>query len=507
MITLKIGNVHTEIVGGLDEAHFLQLRDEMSFRVQGYQFTPQYNKFVDQELDPKTGKLVGGRRLWDGFKRLCWRDTKRTYFPTGLYSIAIEYLKKHNIPYQNLDCRKHTTSGSSIVLSPFVEERDYQVKAADIMCNAGRGILQAATGAGKTCIAARVINQLNKMPSVVLVTSIDLLEQTKDAMESYLLQHGKSIKIGQVGGGCVDIQDITVMTVQTAVRALGKVWDSKTKFDNDDTNDNTSIQNRKKEIVDLIREAKVVICDEVQHWKANTCQFVVKNMQSAFHNFGISATPYRDAGDDLTIQGCFGKKLHTITASYLIRRGFLVKPRIKILNLDTELSNFRGWQSIYKDKVVECEYYNSIISNIANAYIEKKRLVLTLVQQKNHGRLLEKLIDGAKFLSGDSPKRTRKEYLDKLRNKDISCIISTVIFDEGIDCRPLDTLILAGQGKSPVRAMQRIGRILRTFPEKEQATAIDFLLDQQYLHEHGKAREKMYRTEPEFDIEHLHISK
>ena len=78
--------------------------------------------------------------------------------------------------------------------------------------------------------------------------------------------------------------------------------------------------------------------------------------------------------------------------------------------------------------------------------------------------------------------------------------IASVIFDEGIDCKPLDTLILAGGGKSPTRALQRIGRILRKFEGKEDAIAVDFMDNCKYLQAHSKKREKIYRSEDEFII-------
>jgi hypothetical protein len=75
------------------------------------------------------------------------------------------------------------------------------------------------------------------------------------------------------------------------------------------------------------------------------------------------------------------------------------------------------------------------------------------------------------------------------------------IFDEGIDCRPLDTLILAGAGKSATRALQRIGRILRPYPGKTDAVAIDFMDNCKYMQAHSTRRANIYKTEEEFDIE------
>ncbi|KKM74074.1 hypothetical protein LCGC14_1404010, partial [marine sediment metagenome] len=352
------------------------------------------------------------------------------------------------------------------------------------------------------CIAG-IIARLKVSPFLFFVTSIDLLVQAKTELEKFLRIDGKPFTVGQIGGGVIDIRDINVVTVQTAVRALGHQWNAKTKFDSDDEDDKTPIAARAGDIKKLLHTAKGCVSDETHHWRANTCQLIARELYECYYAFGTSATPYRDEGDDLMIQACFGKKISEITASELIKKNWLIKPNIKFIHIKQPKSEYRQWQSIYKDQVVENEYYNGVIANIANAYIKEGRLILILVQQINHGKILEALIPGSKFLSGSSPKQKRIKTLNELRQRDISCIASTAIFDEGIDVRPLDTLILGGQGRSKVRAMQRIGRILRPCEGKTVATAIDFCLHQKYLKDHAKARMKMYRTEPEFDIEEV----
>lgn len=501
MIVLKIGNIETDIIGHLSTEDYKALEKKLSFRPAGYQYTPAFNEFFcDSE-----GKKV--RRKWDGWKRQCWRNKKRTYFPTGLMSLAIEVFQERKIEFKRQDLRIIPEKNLFLELDPCLEMRDYQAASVDSCVQRTRGILQAATGAGKTAMAARLIQQLGVAPFLFFVTSTDLLEQAKDSLEAFLLENGQHIKVGQIGGGIIDIRDINVLTIQTTVRALGKAWDSKTKFDNEDTDDPTPIEEHREEIINLLKETKGSICDEVQHWRAETCQDVNKALPNCYFTYGLSATPYRDEGDDMMIQSCFGRKIGEITASKLIRDGWLIKPNIKMVHIKQERSPLKHYQSIYKDYVVENKYYNGVIANIANAFIKQNRLVLILVNHIPHGQNLAAMIPGARFLSGSSPKDRRKDSLNALRRKEISCIVSTSIFDEGIDVKPLDTVILAGQGKSKVRAMQRIGRILRPYEDewgkKTKATAIDFVIHQKHLEKHGQEREAMYHSEEEYVIEHL----
>ncbi len=507
MVELRVGNTFTDIIGPLPNSSWKEIERRLSFRPQGFAFSPLYNRWIT-----RNGKKV--RRIWDGWKRQAWKNTKRTYFPTGLYSLVAGCLKEHNVPFNTADCRTKPEKNIDLTLSEDFVERPYQTNVCDAAAKQQRGIIHAATGAGKTAISAGLIQRLSVSPFLFFVTSIDLLYQAKSELQKFLRVNGVPAKVGQVGAGVVEFGDITVLTIQTAVRALGKQWDAKTKFDSDDTDDATPIRQHAEDIRELLRTAKGCICDEVQHWRADTCQAVTRALESCYYIYGMSATPYRDEGDDLMIQACFGKKVAEITASELIKtiddttgKSYLMRPNIKMVHVRGVKSQFKQWVSIYKEQVVEDPYYNGAIANIANTYIDAGRLVLVLVQQINHGKYLESLIPDGMFISGQSPKQKRLNSIERLRQGDIRCIISTTIFDEGIDVKPLDTLILAGQGKSKVRAMQRIGRVIRPFKNKPNPSVIDFMLHQKYLDKHAEERLTMYATESEYNIDHIDSTK
>lgn len=507
MIILKINNIETDVVGELSSKDYNDLEKRLSFRPEGYQFSPAFNSMVYRT--DENGKKRVACRKWDGWKHLCWRNKKRTYFMTGLLSLATEFFKERKIEFKRRDLRVVPEKNLFLELDPKCEERDYQLAAVEECIKATRGILQAATGSGKTAMACRLVKELGIKPFLFFVTSKDLLQQAKDAFESFLLKDGKHIKVGQIGDGIVDIQDITVLTIQTTCRALGIVWNKDTKFDDEDTDDDTDITGHEQEILNLMNSAVGSIADECQHWKSRTCSEVFKSLPKVFFKYGFSATPTREEGDDLVIQGCFGKFITRITASQLIRNGWLIRPTIKMVHIQQERSSLTNYQNIYSEYISDSQHYNNVVANIANAYIQQGRTVLVLVKHLQHGETLAKMISGSCFANGSWSRKRRKETLDALRRKEISCIISSQIFDEGVDVRALDTVLLSGQGKSKVRAMQRIGRILRPYSDgtftKTKATAIDFVVHQKFLEKHAKEREKMYRTEEEYIIEHLNV--
>lgn len=499
MLGIYIGNIFSDIVGHLSDDIYKQLDKRMSFRPPGFEWSPNYNRFIKDG----SGKPV--RRCWDGYKHQIWKNTKRTYFRTGLISIAKTFFDENKIPYEFFDCREEVFPTLDLSLQPIFTKRDYQQSSIDIACDRQRGILAIATGGGKTVIAAGIMHELKLSPCIFFVTSIDLLLQAKESFEAFLLQNGSPLEVGQIGGGVIDIKDINVMTVQTGVRALGKKWDKNFKFDDEDTDDKTPIEQHRNELIKLMKESKCVLGDEIQHWSNETCQTISKALESARYMLGLSATPFRDKGDDMLIQACFGKKIVEISASKLIRDNWLRKPYIKMIHIRGEKCIYKQWQEIYKDKIVEDEYYNTIMSEISNNYINKGRLVLTLFRQLSHGKTLASKIPDSLLLSGKNTKTVRETGIKKLRNKEISSIVASVIFDEGVDIRPLDTVILAGQSKSKSRAAQRVGRILRPFENKQDPIAIDPVVHQKYLLDWAKEREKMYRSEPEFDVEHIDL--
>lgn len=214
-----------------------------------------------------------------------------------------------------------------------------------------------------------------------------------------------------------------------------------------------------------------------------------------------SATPWRDKGDDILIDGHFGRCIADISASKLIRAGWLVKPTIYF----TAINNLKGashqtYNNIYKAGIVENEFRNNRIIQLANLFRERGRNILILVKQISHGKLLESLLPESTFLYGGTAKRKRQRHLELMRAGERPLTIASVIFDEGIDVRPLDALIQAGSGKSPTRALQRVGRILRPFKGKEDAIVVDFFDHCKYLRDHSRRRLEIYRTEEEFEI-------
>jgi superfamily II DNA or RNA helicase len=436
-IVLKIHNSSTFVEGNIPPEVYKELRKQMSFIKKNYQFA------------------LKKRKGWDGRvsvlhynKKSCKCFTKKTgmHFPTGLLSLAREVFSIYDIEYELIDNRTKPPKNKQYRLSDAFPARDYQYKTIEKSCKRGRGIIQSATGSGKTFMAAGIIAELSVSPVIFYVPSKDLLRQAKDEFEKFIKDSGSNLEVGVIGAGKCDIKDVNVMTVQTAIRSLDLKY--KKADDEDSTEkDKLSAENKEK-IKELIQNAKLVIADETQHWAADTCQVISDASENAYYKFGLSATPWRDDGDDILIDSCFGKSIAKISASLLIKKNHLVKPKIYFVSMN----NMRGiklnsYPEIYKAAIVENELRNIYIKNLCDSFYKQGRNILVLIRQIEHGNILESMIDNSVFLHGSKKNKEREDHFDLIRADHKIITIASSIFDEGIDLKALDTLILAGSGK------------------------------------------------------------
>ncbi|MCZ7460057.1 DUF3427 domain-containing protein [Streptomyces sp. WMMC940] len=78
-------------------------------------------------------------------------------------------------------------------------------------------------------------------------------------------------------------------------------------------------------------------------------------------------------------------------------------------------------------------------------------------------------------LSGESPRRDRKAALDSLKSGELQVIFSVDLFNEGLDIPDVDTLLLLRPTSSATVFLQQLGRGLRRTESKAVLTVLDFI--------------------------------
>lgn len=485
MITINVYNIYSQITGLTDVSIFDMLDKELSYFVQGYQFTKAF----------KTGWWDAKKKRWekwDGKKHLLDRSLR---FNTGLLSRVQKFLKYRNIDFTTVDHRKRAPFSKKLKTKN-IQSRPYQDRVHEACIKHMGGIVKSATGSGKSIMITRLIADTN-VKTIVYVIGVDLLYQMHETFEKFL-----GTKVGIIGDGIADIRNVNVCSVWTAASALGEKYET---FDDEDRGRAEKINDANNAaIVKAIKAAEMIIFDECQFLAAQTLQTIDKASENAGYKYGFSGTPFRDDNADLLLEAVCGEQIVEITASELIKDGFLVQPTIHFINVPEFEGNLpEQYPSIYKKYIVENEVRNEKIINIALKLVEAGRKVLILVKNLNHGEILLDQLEQnlvVYFVRGDIDSDERNRVRQEFLKGKIDIIIASVVYDQGVDLPNLDALILAGSGKSSTRALQRIGRVIRPAKGKKDAVVVDFIDNAKYLLNHTAKRAEIYRLEAGFQI-------
>jgi len=284
--------------------------------------------------------------------------------------------------------------------------------------------------------------------------------------------------------------------------------------------------------------ANNVLVKNCHHIPSKTCVDIAKMAKDAYYRIGVSATPWRDGGDDMLIEAVLSKRHNefNISASYLTELGYLVPCTIYFVPIK-KVYEGKNYHKLYNDAVVSNMQRNQKAVKIAvNMRNKKDATILILVARVEHGEMLKKMLEkylepksfnmnvenpvnnkktlvrvnNIEFLSGQDKPLKRKAVLEATREKKCNILICTTIADEGLDVSSIDTVILCGCGKSSTRAFQRIGRALRLHTNqngttKQKAWIFDFADSTPTLKRHFQIRKRLYKQEPAWELKTLNI--
>jgi len=471
-----------------DVEHILALDKHLSFYVQGAEHTAAFRGFFNKE-----GDFV----KWDGFKKLL---TPTLQFPTGLVDRVKDFYIAAGKEINILDKRPAKSIGTprnildnllKIGKTPY----PYQTEILDVIDKNDRGIIKVATGGGKSLIAALIAAKLGKK-TIIYVIGKDLLYQFHEFFSQCFDE-----KIGIVGDGKCEIHDINIVSIWTVGQALG--MDKKSILLDGDDDEKAVGANKYADILKMVKETKLHIIDECHMSACETIQQVFKKTQ-AEHLYGLSGSPWRDDGADLLIESVLGKYIVNISASHLIKNDFLAQAIIRFRVVPPyhyELD--KVYPSVYKKYIVENDVRNGLVLDAAKTMVEKGYQTLVLFNSLKHGKILYELFQehmNCAILDGSNDKDEREKVKKDLMNHKIDCVLASKIFDIGVDIPSLSGLVIACGGKSTVKALQRVGRVIRKYPGKKFAVIIDFVDQAPFLETHSKTRYKIYKSEDGFDV-------
>jgi len=319
-----------------------------------------------------------------------------------------------------------------------------------------------------------------KVPTLFIVPSRDLLYQTYNAFKEFL-----DADIGIIGVGQWEEGDINVATVHTLIKNMTKT--------------------RK-----MMKRIDCQFFDECHHVKADQWKNVMigRGMESHY-KIGLSATVYFDPdsevlANNIWLKAATGPVLYSVTTSELIRQGYLMKPDVRIVQIDGPMVK-PGWRSgeAYTDGIVKHPVRNKTIVKIAVDTAARGKRTLIITSRLEHIRILAEMCMAnglmVDFIHGSMDAKNRKMKKKRFEDSKTQVMIGTV-FGEGINIPWLEVVINAEGGAKIESTMQRM-RNLTAQVDKDKVVFYDFAdFQHSYLTRHSHERLKHYMTEDEFDL-------
>ena len=338
--------------------------------------------------------------------------------------------------------------------------RDYQQESVDetlsIIKRCKHGyresvMVAAATGAGKSIMAAATVKEMPK-PALVLAPTELILKQLAEKIDAFGMQLSildrYKITSKQIPFG--GTSDVTVAMQPTAASRVLK----------------------RDHILD---DFKTIVFDEGHHARAATWLGLAEHYKDA-HVIGFSATPCR--GDGKGLGNVFNHLVQTTTYKSLINKGYLVDcPLSRIYSWPVDMTGVRR-NSETNDYIMDGKTGANRVMNqpklVGNVvkhwqqYAQSRRTIVFSTNVAHATSLHEKFLEAgitAEVITGDTPREDRERYINSLKRNELKIIINHKVLTEGVDIPEVDCIVLARPTRMIHVYLQMVGRGLRTSVE------------------------------------------
>src|SRR6478672_11666101 len=352
-------------------------------------------------------------------------------------------------------------SGLEVRAYPHQTEMLEQLDVERIVHGRHRNLVVAATGTGKTVVAAldygRLCERAGNRPTLLFVAHRrEILEQSLRTYREVL----NDADFGElyVGGARPERWGHVFASVQS-LTAYG--------------------------IANLAADAySIVVIDEFHHAEARTYQAILDHLRPD-ELLGLTATPER--GDGTDVRTFFGDRVAAELRLWDALKAELLTPFHYFA--DAEGTDLRSvdWTN--------GAYAVQSLSQVFTGNDARARLVLKALRDKvldldgmralcfcvsrDHARFMADVFNRAGIASaavlGDTPTPERERHVADLRAGRVQALFTVDVFNEGVDVPSINTVLFLRPTESSTVFLQQLGRGLRRAPGKAVLTALDFV--------------------------------
>ena len=371
----------------------------------------------------------------------------------------------------------------------FVGLWPHQREAVREFLKARRGVLEMATGTGKTRTALAIASHLlatGQIDTVIVATDgNDLLSQW----------HGQLLNVARAAGGNFPIlrqyfvhheRDHFLLRPRRAALLTSR----------------ENLASAIKRMSTLQRSRTLLIHDEVHRLGSLGNRSALLGLSSDFvYRLGLSATPEReyDADGNGFIEEHIGPIIMRFELADAIRRGILTpfdyhpitytpsdedKVRLQDVYRRQAASKLGGrpmskeevWielARVHKTSKAKLPPFTAFLA--ANSALLRRAIIF--VETREYGEEVLAIVHRHRHDFHTYYAEDDVENLERFAAGDINCLITCHRLSEGIDIRSIETVILLSAARARLETIQRIGRCLRVDPENpgKRAHVVDLL--------------------------------
>ncbi|MEU5244756.1 DUF3427 domain-containing protein [Streptomyces asoensis] len=353
---------------------------------------------------------------------------------------------------------------SGLEVRPYPHQRDMleRLEVERAVHNRHRNLLVAATGTGKTVMAALDYKQLRKQHGrdlrlLFVAHRKEILQQSMRTYQDVLVDpnFGESLHSGDVPERWAH--------VFASVQSLNPATLDRLPSDHFD----------------------VIVIDEFHHGTSPTYRKIIDHFHPV-ELLGLTATPERMDGKNVQDEFFQGRIAAEMRLWEALENELLSPFHYFGISDNTDLSTVEWKRGTYDANA---------LSDALSSNTRRARLVVKAVTEKvtdplkmralgfcvsvTHAHFMAEVFRTAGLnavaLSGATPSEQRRQALADLRSGALQVIFSVDLFNEGLDIPDVDTLLLLRPTSSATVFLQQLGRGLRRTEDKAVLTVLDFI--------------------------------
>lgn len=457
MLSIILTNSKSRIQGPEAIIHKLHKNEkEFAIRASGAFFSPAFRN-----------------RSWDGMVRYI---SEAGYFETGLFPKLIVYLKRNNIHFKIIDNRDIVEFDNIPKKLGDNTLRDYQEEAVkNLLTNTvngidfPRGIIGAATNAGKTIISA-AIYKAYQQPTIFLINTKDLFDQAMEEIPLFIPG-----KVGQISAKKIEWNEFMICMIPTM---------------------NSRIHTIKNKLANY----KICLVDECDLSTSKSYTNVIKYLFNCYVKVGLSGSPFthKDKNKNEKIRCLFGELIYTIKNKELIAKGWSSPVKVRILKGNETIKIPGNYaQEVDKGIIDNIDRNNKIKRRVKHHYKYKRFPILVITKNHKHIMILFNKLKkiGLNVEWVHHKRKERPEIIKDFRTGKIDILVGSMILKRGMNFPLIKYICSAGGGDSIANVLQILGRGTRKHESKKKTIMEDFYDEGAYIKRHSKHRIKCYKDE------------